>query len=64
MRLQVARKLLRELPKLRHLATLSPVPGFRAWLETRLEQELQAGTVRYTEPKIYNLYVAVPGSRA
>ena len=30
---QVVEELKRELPKLRHFATLSPVPGFRAWLE-------------------------------
>jgi malonyl-CoA decarboxylase len=32
---QVVDELARELPRLRHFATLSPLPGFRAWLEPR-----------------------------
>jgi len=31
---QVAEQLSREFPRLKHFATLSPVPGFRGWLET------------------------------
>jgi len=30
---QVAEELKRELPRLKHFATLSPIPGLRAWLE-------------------------------
>src|SRR4029079_471828 len=32
---QVAEELKRELPHLRRFATLSPVPGFRKWLQAR-----------------------------
>ena len=28
-----------EFPKLRQLATLSPLPGFRTWLETQITQQ-------------------------
>ena len=28
-----------EFPNLRQLATLSPLPGFRTWLETQLTQQ-------------------------
>ena len=38
---KVARELLSELPHLRHLVTLSPVPGFRSWLQLRLEQQVK-----------------------
>lgn len=34
---RVVEELLRELPNLRTFATLSPVPGFRAWLDRQLE---------------------------
>jgi malonyl-CoA decarboxylase len=37
---QVAEELKREFPHLRRFATLSPVPGFRRWLEGRGEREL------------------------
>jgi malonyl-CoA decarboxylase len=36
---QVVEELKAELPKLRHFATLSPVPGFRAWLEAQVASE-------------------------
>ena len=38
--LQVAHKLVADFPNLRQLATLSPLPGFRTWLETQLSQQL------------------------
>lgn len=41
---KAAAMLLSELPQLKHLVTLSPIPGFRAWLITRLQQELAAET--------------------
>ena len=28
-----------EFPRLRQLATLSPLPGFRAWVETQISQQ-------------------------
>jgi malonyl-CoA decarboxylase len=37
----VARQLQRELPSINCLVTLSPLPGFRAWLHTRLQQQLR-----------------------
>jgi len=39
---QVAEELKREFPHLRRFATLSPVPGFRAWLEKNAERDLVA----------------------
>jgi len=39
---QVAEELKREFPHLRRFATLSPIPGFRRWLEEAGEQELLA----------------------
>jgi malonyl-CoA decarboxylase len=39
---QVVEELKQELPSLTHFATLSPVPGFRSWLERRL-----AASARY-----------------
>lgn len=42
---QVVEDLKRELPKLSRFATLSPVPGFRQWLE----QQKQAGTLKPNE---------------
>jgi len=39
---RVAEELKRELPKLNVFATLSPIPGFRAWLESTLEAESDA----------------------
>lgn len=35
----VVSDLLRELPNLKTFSTLSPIPGFRAWLEEQLDQE-------------------------
>lgn len=32
---QVAAEISREFPRLKHFATLSPIPGFRAWLDSR-----------------------------
>jgi malonyl-CoA decarboxylase len=40
---QVAEELKRELPALDTFVTLSPVPGFRAWLERHLQDEAPAG---------------------
>lgn len=40
---QVVSELSRELPSLRHFATLSPVPGFRRWLDGRLDEADLAG---------------------
>jgi malonyl-CoA decarboxylase len=37
---QVAEELKREFPHLRRFATLSPVPGFRRWLEASADQDL------------------------
>jgi hypothetical protein len=34
---KAAQHLLAELPQLQHLVTLSPIPGFRAWLITKLQ---------------------------
>jgi len=39
---QVAEDLKREFPHLRRFATLSPIPGFRAWLEKNAGRELLA----------------------
>jgi malonyl-CoA decarboxylase len=39
---QVAEDLKREFPHLRRFATLSPIPGFRAWLAKNAERELLA----------------------
>jgi malonyl-CoA decarboxylase len=38
---QVAEKLARELPQLRRFATLSPIPGFRRWLDRRRAERLE-----------------------
>ncbi|MDQ1448832.1 MAG: malonyl-CoA decarboxylase, partial [Actinomycetota bacterium] len=35
---QVIEELRRDLPKLHHFVTLSPIPGFRAWLDTTLHE--------------------------
>lgn len=40
---QVVQELKQELPNLRHFVTLSPVPGFRKWLETQYLED--AGTL-------------------
>jgi malonyl-CoA decarboxylase len=39
---QVAEELKREFPHLRRFATLSPIPGFRAWLDKNAPRELLA----------------------
>ena len=36
---QVAEELSREFPRLKHFATLSPIPGFRAWLESEAKND-------------------------
>jgi malonyl-CoA decarboxylase len=38
---QVAEELRREFPQLRRFATLSPIPGFRRWLERRRSERLK-----------------------
>jgi malonyl-CoA decarboxylase len=43
---QVAEELKRELPGLNTFVTLSPVPGFGAWLEKHLRDEAPAGLTR------------------
>jgi malonyl-CoA decarboxylase len=43
---QVAEELKRELPGLDMFVTLSPVPGFSAWLEKHLREEAPAGLTR------------------
>jgi malonyl-CoA decarboxylase len=45
---QVVEELRRELPHLRRFVTLSPIPGFRAWLEA----QLAAGTLSETEREL------------
>lgn len=40
-RVQVAQVLLRELPTLATLCTLSPMPGFAGWLDMRISRGLQ-----------------------
>ena len=48
---QVAEELKREFPHLRRFATLSPIPGFRAWLEkANLNAEGQALLARLADP--------------
>ena len=37
---QVAHKVLAEFPGVQSLVTLSPIPGFRAWLDTQVQAEL------------------------
>lgn len=37
---QVAHKVLAEFPGVQNLVTLSPIPGFRAWLDTQVRAEL------------------------
>ena len=39
---QVAEELKREFPHLRRFATLSPIPGFRRWLEQAADKELRS----------------------
>jgi malonyl-CoA decarboxylase len=38
---QVAEELQREFPQLRRFATLSPIPGFRRWLERRRREQIK-----------------------
>ncbi|MCS6765843.1 MAG: malonyl-CoA decarboxylase [Candidatus Protistobacter heckmanni] len=40
---QVAEDLGREFPRLRHFATLSPIPGFRSWLQSHAGMEENKG---------------------
>ena len=40
--LQVVNALQREFPALQKFVTLSPIPGFRKWLETHLRYYIQA----------------------
>lgn len=40
--LQVVNALQREFPGLQKFVTLSPIPGFRKWLETHLRHYIQA----------------------
>ena len=47
---QVVEELRTELPGLQHFATLSPVPGFRRWLEARLQAEASPQPL-LTEPE-------------
>jgi hypothetical protein len=42
---KAAQHLLAELPQLQHLVTLSPIPGFRAWLITKLQADAAAAAV-------------------
>lgn len=37
---QVAQRVLAEFPNVQMLVTLSPIPGFRAWLHTQVDAEL------------------------
>jgi malonyl-CoA decarboxylase len=39
-----AQHLLAELPQLQHLVTLSPIPGFKTWLITKLQAAAAAGS--------------------
>jgi malonyl-CoA decarboxylase len=48
---QVVEELKAELPKLNRFSTLSPVPGFRRWLEKRLEDETSAGELLRTDDR-------------
>ena len=51
---QVVEELKTELPKLRRFATLSPVPGFRAWLDA----EFTAGKIAFTDDELAALGAA------
>ena len=46
---QVVEELKAELPQLSHFATLSPVPGFRRWLERQLAKPPEGGLFRSGE---------------
>jgi malonyl-CoA decarboxylase len=51
---QVAEELKREFPHLRRFATLSPIPGFRAWLDKAgIEGENKALLARLEDPAWY-----------
>ena len=39
--LQVVNELKKEFPELNDFVTLSPIPGFRKWLESHLKQYIQ-----------------------
>ncbi|TCZ57193.1 malonyl-CoA decarboxylase [Roseicella aquatilis] len=46
---QVVEELKAELPQIRHFATLSPVPGFRRWLDRQLASPPEGGLFRAEE---------------
>jgi malonyl-CoA decarboxylase len=52
---EVVADLSRELPRLERFATLSPIPGFRAWFERRLAAHSGAGEPLLTEAEIAGL---------
>ncbi len=49
---QVVEELQAELPRLTHFSTLSPVPGFRRWMERRLAAGAEAGELLTPEERI------------
>ncbi len=57
---RVAEELKRELPRLSTFATLSPIPGFRAWLESVLEAE---GDAALTPGEIESLAAVTDATR-
>lgn len=58
---RVADRLAGELPRLKVFATLSPVPGFRAWLEARLAGEGESALLTAAERRALG---ALPGEPA
>ena len=65
---QVVEELKAELPQLTGFSTLSPVPGFRRWLERRLAREAAAGHVEAFRPDeldaLAALVPALPAGKA
>lgn len=55
----VVRALKRELPNIRNFATLSPIPGFRSWLDRRIEAD--AVSLREEEREALALAHPLPG---
>ena len=49
---QVVEELKAELPRLTHFSTLSPVPGFRRWLDRRLAAGAEAGELLTPEQRL------------
>ena len=45
---QVAQVLMFEFPSLEKLVTLSPIPGFRPWLESQVQREAQQHSSKVT----------------